>query len=106
MSRRFHRVAVAILTLVLAVGLASPALASPFDSDKSGQDEAKSVQVVVDVLVLRPLGLMMTALGTVFYAVPVAPLTLITRPSDIGKPFKLLVAAPAHYTFVDPLGEH
>jgi hypothetical protein len=65
-----------------------------------------AVPIVVDALLLRPMGLMMTALGAVFYAFPVAPIVALTRPADLGKPFKTLVAVPARYTFVDPLGQH
>ena len=54
---------------------------------------------------LRPIGLPMTGLG-----MAIAPLamgvTLLTRPSDIFKPFKILVVKPARFTFVDPLGQH
>jgi hypothetical protein len=98
------KIGTAILTLVLALGLALPAAADGLGRDNG--DQEKAVPVVFDVLLLRPIGLMMTVAGTVFYAVPVAPLTLMTRPSDIAKPFKLLVGAPARFTFVDPLGQH
>ncbi|MGH0028787.1 MAG: hypothetical protein ACQGVC_03280 [Myxococcota bacterium] len=99
------RIGTAILTLVLALGLASPVSAASALSRDDGSQE-KAVPVVVDVLVLRPMGLAMTALGAVVYAFPVAPLTAMTRPSDLGKPFKMLVATPARYTFADPLGQH
>ena len=100
-----RRIGSAILTLVLALSLASPAAAaSALGHDDS--DIEQSVPVVLDVLLLRPTGLMLTAVGALVYAFPVAPLTAMTRPSDLGKPFKLLVAAPARYTFVDPLGQH
>jgi hypothetical protein len=106
MHHPVRRIASAMLTLALALSLAAPASAE--SSLGAGDDRAseKSVPIVFDVLVLRPLGLAMTVMGTVFYAFPVAPLTAITRPTDIAKPFRLMVATPARYTFVDPLGEH
>jgi len=105
MHKRFRGIGTAILTLALAFSLASPAAAtSALSLDDGGR--VKSVPVVFDVLFLRPVGLMMTVLGTMVYAFPVAPLTAMTRPTDLGKPFKLLVAVPGRYTFVDPLGQH
>jgi hypothetical protein len=38
--------------------------------------------------------------------VPAAAVVGLTRPTDIGKPFQQLVAAPFRYTFLDPLGQH
>ncbi len=105
MHHRFRSVASAILTLVLVLSLASPAAAGTALGRDAGDLEG-SVPVVLDVLLLRPLGLVMTFAGAAVYAFPVVPMTAITRPSDLGKPFKLLVAAPAKYTFMDPLGQH
>lgn len=99
------RIGSAVLTLVLALSFAAPAAATSALSRDNG-DLENSVPVVVDALLLRPMGLAMTILGAVVYAFPVAPLTAITRPSDIGKPFKMLVGVPGRYTFVDPLGQH
>jgi hypothetical protein len=107
MRHPLRRIATAMLALALAVSLAAPAAAdSAYGHDIDTTSREKSVPIVLDVLVLRPLGLMMTAMGTVVYAFPVAPLTLMTRPTDIAKPFRLMVATPARYTFVDPLGQH
>lgn len=105
MHHRLRGIASAILILALVFSLASPAAAATALGTDDG-DLEKSVPVVLDVILLRPLGLAMTIAGVVFYAVPVAPLTALTRPSDLGKPFKLLVATPARYTFADPLGQH
>jgi hypothetical protein len=91
-------------TLALILSLASPAAASSFGRDE-GDIEA-SVPVVVDLLLLRPLGLAMTITGAVVYGVAVLPITAITRPTELGKPLGPLVAAPARYTFSDPLGQH
>ena len=105
MHHSLRGIARTILALALVISLASPVAAATSLGQDSG-DVEQSVPIVFDALVLRPLGLAMTILGTVFYAVPIAPLTAITRPSDLGKPFKLLVGAPARFTFADPLGQH
>jgi len=94
----------ALVTLALMLSLASPAAANSLSRGDTDLD--KSVPIVLDVLVLRPLGLAVTALGAVVYAFPVAPITAITRPGDLGKPLGPLVATPARFTFRDPLGHH
>jgi hypothetical protein len=100
---------VAALTIAaLLFGSAAPAFAG---DDLTGLERADdgyeaSVPVVLDVLLLRPLGLLMTAGGLVLYAFPVLPITAVTRPTQIWKPLGPLVATPARYTFSDPLGSH
>lgn len=103
MSRSMRQLAAALAVCGLLFSHAAPAAAQ---ASLANADREAAVPVVFDAVVLRPVGLMMTAFGTVFFAFPVAPLMLITRPTDMGKPFKQLVVAPARYTFVDPLGLH
>ena len=104
MHRLFRALASATLIVTLIVSLASPVAAVGLGEDNG--DHPNSVPVVVDVLILRPLGLLGTALGLALYAFPVAPITAITRPGDLGKPFGPLVMRPVRYTFMDPLGQH
>ena len=82
---------------------AAPASAEMLSSNRSTNE--RSVNVVFDAAVLRPLGLVMTISGAVAYGL-VAPFVAMTRPSELGKPLEPLVFRPARYTFVDPLGEH
>ncbi len=98
---RLRRLALALATGVLVLALASPAAANFGDVERE-----HSVPVGFDALVLRPLGLALTVIGAVVYAVPVAPIMAITRPTDILKPFNDLVVSPAVFTFQDPLGQH
>ena len=105
MRHHFRSIVSAMLTLALVLCLASPAAAtSALGRDVAGSEIA--VPMVLDAVVLRPLGLVMTIAGTMLYAFPVGPITALTRPTDLAKPFKLLVVAPLRYTFMDPLGEH
>jgi len=60
---------------------------------------------MLDLVVLRPIGLAMTALGTVAM-VAVTPWTLIVRPTELDVPFDVLMKTPFNYTFRDPLGSH
>ena len=96
-------VATLVVCVLLAVS-AAPVSAAEFSTNQSEQE--RSVNVLFDAFVLRPLGLVVTISGAVAYGVMIAPLVAMTRPSDLGKPLEPLVLRPARYTFVDHLGEH
>jgi len=89
---------VAVMLLAVLVGTAT---ASTRDLEDHGK-----VNILFDAIVLRPLGLAMTAVGGVLFAFPVGPLVGIMRPTDIREPLEFLVLRPARYTFSDPLGHH
>ena len=93
-----------VATLVVCALLAAPASAVTLSTNRPAEE--RSVNVVFDAIVLRPLGLAMTIGGAVAYGVLVAPFVAMTRPSEIAKPLEPLVFRAARYTFVDPLGEH
>jgi len=63
------------------------------------------VSPTVDVLVLRPIAFVTLVGGTALFIASV-PFVAITRPHEIGKPFDALVAEPARYIWMDPLGTH
>jgi hypothetical protein len=96
----------AALVGVALLVTSAPALASDSGIGRDNGGVPGQVHPIVDAIVLRPLGLLMTAGGIVVYCFPVLPLVAITRPSDMFKPLGPLVAAPAKYTFSDPLGYH
>ena len=92
------------LTAALAVLTIGAAPASALTDEGLAASEA-STPVLLDALILRPLGLVLTAVGIVAYA-PAFAIVGVTRPTDLGKPFMLLVAKPFRYTFMDRLGSH
>ena len=92
-----------LVTFMICALLAVPSAASAFTGDDDVDE--RSVNVVFDALILRPIGLVVTLGGTVVYGVTAAIVGL-TRPKDLGKPLEPLVLAPARYTFVDPIGQH
>jgi len=96
-------VATLVVCALLALS-AAPASAVTLSSNRPAEE--RSVNVVFDAIVLRPLGLAMTIGGAVAYGVLVAPFVAMTRPTELGKPLEPLVLRPARYTFIDPLGEH
>ena len=96
-----------ICLFALTSAVVTPALAVPQPEERVMKSPAEngSVNPVLDALILRPIGFAALATGVALF-VPAAAFTLITRPLDIGKPFKLLIIRPAKYIWVDPLGYH
>jgi hypothetical protein len=88
-----------IATVACVLLLASPAHAL------EERDSAEGVPAMVDLTTRVVFGIPLTILGCVAM-IPVGFFTAITRPTEIEKPFRYLVIAPARYTWVDPLGYH
>ncbi|NIR30505.1 MAG: hypothetical protein GWN84_14585 [Gammaproteobacteria bacterium] len=97
-----HRVAVYVLAvgLVLSGGVMRGALAS-----SHGEPPAKGAPpaeaMVVDLLLVRPVMLATTAVGTALFALSL-PFTVPAGNADQVQ--QRLVVEPARYTFVRPLG--
>ena len=104
MWTRIRPLAAALAACGLLVSLVPPAAAQ--GGSLANAEREASVPILIDAIFLRPVGLVVTALGAALFVVPVAPIVALTRPTDLGKPFQLLVVTPARYTFVDPLGLH
>ena len=101
MSNRFRRImAVVAATLLLSTAFSTSAMART----RSQSDVANS-PAAVDVLLLRPAGLVSLVVGTGLFLL-LSPIVLITRPHEIGTPFNQLVVRPAKYLWVDPIGGH
>lgn len=109
MLNRIRRITAAASLVALIAGVTVPLSASANDNFINSSDsEANNMTspVMVDLLVLRPVGLLTLAVSTVIFVVPIAPLTLITRPTEIHKPFKSMIVEPARFVWSDPLGTH
>ena len=91
----------ALVIGLLLMGHAAPAAASATDDYR----REKEVPVILDAMFLRPLGLVLTGITLALAPIPMG-VTLVTRPSDVLKPFQALVVPAARFTFVDPLGSH
>ena len=100
MNRCLQGLAAALVVVALIFAQAAPVAAAAQDFESRGD-----VNVVFDAMLLRPMGLAVTALGGVLFA-SVAPIVAITRPTDLRKPLEFLVLRPVRYTFADPLGHH
>jgi hypothetical protein len=103
MPNRIRQFTAASATAALALAVALPARA---DRVAEIGNEPSSVPIILDAAVLRPIGLVTTIIGAVFYVFPVAPLMAVTRPADVFKPLKPLVGYPVQFTFIDPIGVH
>ena len=66
------------------------------------EEEATAEGIIVDFVLLRPMGIISTAVGTVFF---IASLPFSGPTGSIGVAFQKLVAEPAGFTFARPLGE-
>ena len=101
MSNRLQRIlAVTAATLLFSTVFSTSAMAQ-----KRAQTDAAHAPAAVDVLLLRPAGFISLVVGSGLFLL-LSPIVLITRPHEIGVPFKELVVRPAKYLWVDPLGGH
>lgn len=94
----------ALVAAAMLVGPVGSAAGGTFD-DAGLEATKKDTPIILDAFILRPVGLALTAVGTALF-VPAAAIVGATRPTDVGKPFQMLVANPFRYTFMDPLGQH
>lgn len=83
---------------LLVLALAAPSTV-PADDSVSGD---KGTDMVVDAVVMRPLGLVGTILGAVVTVVTL-PFTLPSGSADEAAQY--MIVAPAEYTFNRPLGD-
>lgn len=88
-----------VAAVLLLTWAASPALAAEKQYVK-GEDRG-AVAMIFDLVLLRPLGLAATVVGTAFFIVSL-PVSVIG--GNTGEAAKKLVAEPAKYTFARPLG--
>ncbi|HSD28996.1 MAG TPA: hypothetical protein VLL75_16980 [Vicinamibacteria bacterium] len=99
--RALRRSLLALAATALLAGQATPA----FAARQVGEIEAPPASVGMDMVILRPMGLVATGVGAVL-AVPATLVCLLTNPTQVHKPIDFLVMRPARYTFVDPIGSH
>ena len=101
MSIRFRR----FMAVMAAVLLFSTAFSTAGMAQTRSQSDAANAPVAVDVLLLRPAGFLSLVVGTALF-VAMSPIVLVTRPQEIGKPFKQLIVRPTKFLWSDPLGGH
>ncbi len=88
-----------IAAVLLFTWAASPALAKE-TLYITGEDR-NAVSMIFDLVLLRPLGLVATVVGTAFFVVSL-PFSILG--GNTGEAAKKLMVEPAKYTFTRPLG--
>ena len=100
MLRRFRTSVVALAVVAL---LALPVAASAGTNvDKIGKRPAP---LTVDVFFLRPMGFI-GLVGSAGLWLPMAGVTAVTRPDQLGEVTDKMIGEPARFVFSDPLGSH
>jgi hypothetical protein len=92
-----------LAAFALVALVAAPA--SAVTDVKTDQVDAAFAPPMMDVLVLRPVGLVGLGLCSVLW-VPAQLMTLAINPTEWRMPIHHLLAKPARYVFVDPIGSH
>lgn len=87
-----------MVALLVCTTTGSSALAR----DLKLEEEATAEGMIIDFVLLRPMGIVSTAVGTVFF---IASLPFSVPTGSIGVAFHELVAEPASFAFARPLGE-
>lgn len=99
---RFSRVlSLAIASFVFAATTALAGYPAPEQDIYLEDDDVAGLEIVVDLVIARPLGLAATVLGTAFF-VAGAPFAALA--GDFETPAHFLVVEPFRYTFERPLG--
>ena len=95
-----------LLAALAVVGmLAAPATSAFAASSNIETIENEKAPPMVDLFLMRPLGLAALCVSAVFW-VPAQALTMAVRWEDRQKPVDYMLKGPAQFVFVDPLGEH
>lgn len=97
---RHLRTALAALAVVGL--LASPAA---FAASNVELIENEKAPPMVDLFLMRPLGLAMLGVSAALW-VPAQAVTMVVRPQEYQTPIDIMLKKPARFVFVDPLGEH
>ena len=87
--------------LVLCIALCIPSTLLSAQPSCSELTSPNSDSMLVDLVFIRPLGIVGTAAGTIAYVVSL-PFTLLG--GNAGEAGQTLVVEPAAYTFARPLG--
>ncbi len=98
--RKIGRRALAVVVLVACLCVSQQALAVSYEDSLDNC----SYPPIFDVMILRPLSLVSTVVGTALFF-PLAVISFATVPGDMGVVADSLVMAPARFTFKRGLGE-
>ena len=98
--RKIGRRALAVVALVVCLSVSQQALAVSYEDSLDNC----SYPPIFDVMILRPLSLVATVVGTALFF-PLSAVAFATVPADMGIVADSLVMATARFTFQRGLGE-
>ena len=94
-----------LLAALAVISMLAVPATSAFASTNVELLENSKAPPMVDLLVMRPLGILMLMTCAIAW-VPAQTATMIIRPRDYMKPIDYMLKRPAKFVFVDPLGGH
>mgnify|MGYP001820322210 FL=1 len=94
-----------LLAALAVVGMLAAPATSAFAASNIETIENEKAPPMVDLLLMRPLGLAMLCVSAALW-VPAQALTMAVRWEDRQKPVDYMLKGPAEFVFVDPLGEN
>jgi hypothetical protein len=92
-----------LAAFAIAALVAAPA--SAVTRERVDRVDAEFAHPMVDVLVVRPIGLIGLVLSSMIW-VPAELMTLAVNPTEWYLPVHHLLAKPARFVCVDPIGSH
>ncbi len=101
MSNRLRR----FMALTAAILMLTAIFATTSSADSVAQGDAANALPAVDSIVLGAAGMLSLVAGTGLFLIA-TPFVLVTRPHEMGGPFKQLVVRPAKSVWADPIGGH
>lgn len=97
------RFTVVVLTIVLIFGIYAPVPAESMDMQPPDQEKGfDDIPVVIDVLILRPVGLATCVLGI---AATIVAMPFALPSNSTKQVYQHLIADPFYYTFKRPIGK-
>ena len=97
----FNSIKVSVVFMLISSLILTPCLTSAQDLEREIRKPTVG-NTFIDAVIYRPVGLIAIPLGAVLFVVTI-PFSAIS--SSVDTSFEKLVAQPARYTFVRPLGD-
>jgi len=91
-----------LVIFMISVFLIAPVASTALADEYFEKEDPSGALMIFDVIMVRPIGIVATVVGSVFYVISL-PFSLLGENSDEAG--QALVKDPAAYTFSRPLGE-
>ena len=91
-----------LVIFMISVFLIAPFASTALADEYFEREEPSGAMMIFDFILVRPIGIVATVVGSVFYVVSL-PFSLLG--DNAGEAGQALVKDPAAYTFSRPLGE-